>query len=162
MIRVQWVFFLMGLVAAGVAIVNARDKANPRRWNNGLFWAIYSITFFIGQLLPDVVNEVLVIAMALIAGVGKLGPAPAEQSRGEREASAARWKNKLFIPALAIPFITILGATFIKSGTFGTFTLIDPKDATIIWLGIGTVGALLIGLAMLRPRLSTPMVEARR
>jgi uncharacterized membrane protein len=33
---------------------------------------------------------------------------------------------------------------------------------TVVWLGIGTVGALLIGAAMLRPKVSTPIVEARR
>jgi uncharacterized membrane protein len=124
---------------------------------------LYSITFFFGGLLPDVVNGLIVIAMALVAGIGKLGPVPAEtNTRAEREASSRRWGNRLFIPALAIPIITIIGATFFKAVPFGSTTLIEPRDVTIVWLGIGILGALAIGLAMLRPKLSTPMIEARR
>ena len=163
MIKVGAVYVLMGLLSAGVAIVSGRDRSNPRRFNNATFWGLYSVTFLFGSLLPDVANGIIVIVMALVAGIGKLGPIPAESnSKQEREAGARRWGNKLFIPALAIPVITIIGATALKAVPLGGTTLIDPKDVTIVWLGIGTVGALLIGMAMLRPRLSTPVVEARR
>ena len=163
MIKLSAVYVLMGLLAAGVAIVSGRDRTNPRRLNNGAFWGLYAITFFFGSLLPDLVNGVIVLLMVGVAGIGKLGPAPAESNtRAEREASARRWGNKLFIPALAIPFITIIGSKYLKTLPIGGTPLIDPKDVTIVWLGVGIVGALIIGMAMLRPALSTPMVEARR
>lgn len=163
MITLTGVFILMGLMTAGVAIVSGRDRANPRRFNNAAFWGLYSVTFLVGSLLPDIVNGLIVLAMAGVAGIGKLGPPPAEtNTREEREASARRWGNRLFIPALAIPVITVIGANYLKAVPIGSSTLIAPKDATIVWLGIGTVGALLIGLALLRPALSTPIVEARR
>ena len=163
MIKLSAIYILMGLMTAGVAIVSGRDRANPRRFNNAAFWGLYSITFLVGSMLPDVVNGVIVILMALVAGIGKLGPAPSEMnSREEREASARRWGNKLFIPALAIPFITIVGSKYLKAVPMGSANLIDPRDVTIVWLGIGTLGALAIGMLMLRPRISTPIVEARR
>ena len=163
MIRVGAVYVLMGLLSAGVAVVSGRDRSNPRRYNNAAFWGLYAITFLFGSLLPNVVNGVIVLLMALVAGIGKLGPVPAESNtREERALSARRWGNRLFIPALAIPVITIVGATLLKSMPVGATALIDPKDVTIVWLGIGTVGALLIGMAMLRPSPSTPVIEARR
>ena len=163
MIKVTFVYILLGLVSGGVAVVSGRDRANPRRFNNAAFWGLYAMTFIVGPLLPDVVNGVIVLLMAGIAGIGKLGPIPAEtNTREEREVSARRWGNRLFIPALAIPVVTIIGATFLKGFPVGSTTLIDPRDMTVIWLGIATVAALLIGIAMLRPRLATPMVEARR
>jgi uncharacterized membrane protein len=163
MIHVEAVYILLGLVSGGVAVVSGRDRSNPRRWNNAVFWGVYAVTFILGPHLPDVVNGTLVIVMALVAGIGRLGPIPAESnSREEREASARRWGNWLFLPALAIPVVTIVGATLLKAVPVGTTTLIDPRDMTVIWLGIATVVALAIGVAMLRPRLSTPMVEARR
>jgi uncharacterized membrane protein len=162
-IKVESVYILLGLVSAGVAVVSGRDRSNPRRVNNAVFWGVYAVTFIVGPYLPDVVNGTLVILMALVAGIGKLGPIPPESnSREDREASARRWGNRLFVPALAIPVVTIVGATFLKAVPVGSTTLIDPKDMTVIWLGIATVVALAIGVAMLRPRLSTPMVEARR
>ena len=163
MIKLSAVYVLMGLLAAGVAIVSGRDRANPRRFNNAAFWGLYSITFLFGSLLPDVANGIIVLLMVGVAGIGRLGPAPAESNtREEREASARRWGNRLFIPALAIPFITIIGSKYLKTLPIGGRPLIDPGNATIVWLGIGTVGALIIGMAMLRPGLSTPIVEARR
>ena len=163
MIGLGAVYVLMGFISGGVAMVNLRDRSNPRRFNNAAFWGLYAVTFFVGGFLPDVVNGVIVLLMAGIAGIGKLGPAPAEvNTRADREASARRWGNKLFVPALAIPVITIVGSKYLKAIPVGDRTLIDPKDATIVWLGIGTVGALLIGMAMLRPKPSTPIVEARR
>lgn len=163
MIKVGAVYILLGLVSAGVAIVSGRDRTNPRRYNNAAFWGLYAVTFILGPLLPNVVNGVIVLLMAGVAGIGKLGPVPAESNtREERERSAKRWGNRLFIPALAIPVITIIGATLLKGLPIGSTTLIDPKDMTVIWLGIATVAALVIGVAMLRPRLATPMVEARR
>jgi uncharacterized membrane protein len=162
-IKLGAVYILMGLLALGVAIVSGRDRANPRRYNNAAFWGLYAVTFLVGSLLPDVANGIIVLLMVGVAGIGKLGPAPAEMNtREEREASARRWGNKLFIPALAIPAITIIGSKYLKGLPIGSTNLIDPKDSTIVWLGIGTLGALIIGLAMLRPRLSTPIVEARR
>ena len=163
MIRLSSVFILMGLLAAGVAVVSGRDRANPRRYNNAAFWGLYAISFLVGSLLPDFVNGVIVLLMVLVAGIGRLGPAPGEtNTRDEREASARRWGNRLFIPALAIPVITILGSKFLKSIPIGSTSLIDPKDATVVWLAIATVAALAIGLLMLRPPISTPIVEARR
>ena len=37
MIKVEFIFILMGLMTAGVAVVSARDLSNPRRWNNAIF-----------------------------------------------------------------------------------------------------------------------------
>jgi uncharacterized membrane protein len=164
MIRLSAIYILMGLLAAGVAIVSGRDRTNPRRFNNAVFWGLYAVTFLVGSLLPDVVNGIIVLLMVGVAGIGKLGPAPGEtNTREEREVSSRRWGNRLFIPALVIPVITIVGAKYLKAVPLGGGrTLIEPKDVTIVWLGIGTIGALLIGIAMLRPRLSTPIVEARR
>lgn len=163
MIQLSAVYVLMGFLAAGVAVVSGRDRANPRRFNNAAFWGLYAITFLAGSRLPDVINGVIVLSMVAVAGIGKLGPAPAESNtREERDASARRWGNKLFIPALAIPFITIVGAKYFKAVPIGDITLIEPRDVTIVWLAIATIGALIIGVVMLRPRLTTPIVEARR
>ena len=163
MITLEFVYVLMGLMFAGVAIVNVRDRSSRKRHVNGAFWALYAITFLVGTRLPNLVNGLLVIGMVLVMAVGKLGGAPAEATtRDEREASAARWGNWLFVPALAIPAVTLLGTLTFKYLHVGATPVIDPKQITIISLGIATVVALVIGMAMLRPRPSAPIVETRR
>ena len=148
---------------AGVAIVNARDRSNPRRFNNTAFWGIYAITFLVGSHLPDLANGFLVIAMVLVGSIRGLGQGKQESAtREERETSARLWGNKLFIPALAIPLITVLGTVLFKRIAIGGVPLVDVKQVTVISLAIATLVALATGMIMLRPPLLAPIREARR
>lgn len=163
MITLEFVYWIMGLMVAGVAIVNLRDRANPKRYNNAAFWGLYALSYLVGSHLPDFANGLIVIGMVLVLTIGRLGGAPPEQAtRAEREASAARWKNLLFIPALAIPAVTVFGNIVFKKFQIDGAPLVDPKQVTLISLGVATVVALILGLVLLRPPLSAPVVESRR
>jgi uncharacterized membrane protein len=162
-ITLEFVYVVMGVMMAGIAVVNLRDRSNARRYNNAAFWGIYGVTFLVGSHVPNVINGVLVIAMVLIMAIGKLGGAPPEQATpADRELSAARWGNRLFIPALTIPAVTLLGTFTFKYLSLGGRPLIDPKQITLISLGVATVVALLVGMVLLRPAITAPVVEARR
>ena len=163
MITLEHVYWLMGALAAGVAWVNARDTSNPKHWNNAAFWGIYAVTFLVGSRLPHFVSGCLVIAMVLVASIGKLGQTTREsQTLAQREASAARWGNRLFIPALTIPAVTLLGSFVLKTATLDGAPLVDPKQVTQISLGLGALVGLAVGLLMLRPPIAAPLHEARR
>jgi uncharacterized membrane protein len=163
MITLEHIYWLTGLMMAGVAIINWADRSNPRRFNNTAFWGIYAITFLAGSHLPDLANGFLVIAMALVASIRGLGQGKQESAtREEREASARRWGNKLFIPALAIPFITVLGTILFKRITIDGAPVVDLKQVTVISLAIAILVALVTGMVMLRPPLFAPIREARR
>ena len=163
MIGLEAVYWLMGLLTGGVALVNARDASNPRRWNNTAFWLMYSVTFLAGSRLPHLVTGLIVIAMVLVASVAKLGQGTRESvPPAARAASAARWGSRLFIPALTIPAVTLLGNWLLKGGTFMGTPVVDPKQVTLVSLAAATLVALALGMAMLRPPASAPIVEARR
>lgn len=163
MITLEHIYWLSGLMMAGVSIVNLTDRTNSRWLNNTAFWGIYAVTFLVGTHLPDVVNGFLVIAMVLFASIRGLGQGRKESaSRNEREASAKRWGNKLFIPALTIPLVTVLGTFLFKKITFHGAPLVDVSQVTVISLGIATLIALGVGMAMLKPPAVAPIREARR
>ncbi len=162
MIGLEFIYRLMGVMVAGIAIVNARDAGNPKRWRNAAFWGVYALTFLVGSYLPDRVSGMLVLVMVAVASVG-MGQASGEGSaRASRIASALKFGNRLFIPVLVIPFGTLLGTILFKGGTFQGVTVMDPKQVTLISLGISTLLALVVGMLMLRPPLSAPLGEARR
>jgi uncharacterized membrane protein len=163
MITLEHVYWVMGLLAAGVAVVNLRDPSNRRRYNNAAFWGIYALTFLVGSRLPHFASGCLVIAMVLVASIGKLGQGTREsQTREQREASAARWRNRLFIPALTVPAMTLLGTFLFKGLRINGVPVVDPKQVTQISLGIATLVGLAVGFVMLRPPLLAPLHEARR
>ena len=160
MITLEHVYWLMGVLAAGVAWVNGRDASNPKRWNNAAFWGLYAATFLAGSWLPHAVTGCLVIAMVAVASIGKLGQTTREsQTAAQREASAARWGNRLFLPALTIPAVTLLGTFVLKTATVGGAPIVDPKQVTQISLALA---GLAVAMVMLRPPAAAPLHEARR
>jgi uncharacterized membrane protein len=162
-ITLETIYWIMGALLGGVAIVNLRDPTNPKRYNNAMFWGLYSVSFLAGSWLPHFASGCIVIGMALVASIGKLGQGTGEsQTRQQREASATRWGNKLFIPALTIPVATLLGAFLLKGASFHATPLVDQKQITGISLGLATMIALAVGMLMLRPPVLAPLHEARR
>lgn len=161
MITLEHIYWLMGLMLAGVAVVNAHDHSHPRWINNTAFWGLYAITFLAGSHLPDVISGFIVIAMVLFASIRGLGQSKHESvTQAERDAGAARWGNKLFWIALIIPAVTVLGNQLFKTTAFAPH--FDQKQLTVIALAIATIISLAAGLAILRPPLSAPIHEARR
>jgi uncharacterized membrane protein len=158
MISLEFVYVLMGLLLFGVAGVNVRD----RKVKNALFWALYAVTFLAGTYLPNLVNGFLVIGMVVVAA-SKLATPPAESATlAEREESARRWGNRLFIPALTIPAVTVLGTFTLKYVVVHGVSLVDSRQVTLISLGLAILTALAIGMAMLQPPALAPIREARR
>ena len=163
MITLEFVYLLTGVMVGGVALVNLFDPSNPKRLNNALFWGIYSITFLVGSHLPNLVSGILVIVMVLVASLGGLGQGRSSTtSAEERQASARRWGNRLFVPALIIPAVTLLGTVLLKNARVSGVPVVDPKQATLVFLAVAAVTALAAGMVMLRPPLPAPIREARR
>jgi uncharacterized membrane protein len=163
MIGLPFVYILMGLMLVAVAVVNIRDRADAKRYNKFAFWTLWAITFLLGGRMSDFSTGCLVIVMVLVSSIGGLGrSAPEATTREAREASARRWGNTLFLPALLIPAVTLLGTSVFKSLTVAGVPLVDPKQVTVISLGLATLVALAAGMALLRAPVSAPAVEGRR
>ena len=157
------IYLLLGLMFAAAAWYNLRDRSNPKHLKRALFWALYSVTFLFGSLLPPFLVGCLAIGMALLAGIGGLGKSGApEPSEEERHAGAARFRNRLFVPALLIPAVTVLGTLLLQDYRPGGKPLVELKDATLVALGVSVVVALLVGLWMLRQPFRVPLTESRR
>jgi uncharacterized membrane protein len=172
MITLQHVYVLVGSLFVVFAYLSVRDTANPKRWTTGLFWGLFATSFLAGDFLGDLGNGVLVLAMALIAGGGGLGVGkPATTSPEERQASSQRFGNWLFLPALVIPIVTLVGTFAIKGLTWPIMIepvliyggpLGDQKQATLISLAAGSVIAAFLAVALLRQPPASPFQEGRR
>ncbi|MCE9521816.1 MAG: DUF979 domain-containing protein [Alphaproteobacteria bacterium] len=172
MITLHHVYLLVGALFVVFAVLSVRDAANPKRWTTGLFWALFAASFLGGDYFGDLGNGVLVLAMALIAGGGGLGTGkPATTTPVERQASAQRWGNALFVPALVIPIVTLAGTFAIKGLAWpividpvliNGLPLGDAKQATLISLACGAVIAAFLAVVLLRQPLSSPFQEGRR
>jgi uncharacterized membrane protein len=162
-LTLNYLFYLLGVVLVIVAGMIYVDKSHPRRLTAGTFWLVYALVFLVGDWLPADVVGVLVIAMALIAGFGGVtGAKPRTLSDETRRQSAVRLGNRLFVPALTIPVVTViltLGASYLA---FGGKPLLDPKNVTLMGFGIGCIVALGVACVVTRDTVGQSMKETRR
>jgi uncharacterized membrane protein len=156
-------YILVGLLLAAVAIMNLVDRSNPRRVTTALFWGLYALLYLAGEALPLAAVGALMIGMALLAGLGgvKAGQ-PKALAPEARQASAARLGNRLFIPALLLPLVTVIGATLLKDVQLGGLPLLDPAHITIVSMGCGAVVALIAACWLTRATPLQGVREARR
>jgi uncharacterized membrane protein len=163
MINLHWLYFLAGSVFASFAISSARDATNAKRWGNTAFWGLLTVSFWFGDFLGDIGNGVLVVALVAIAGAHVLGKGSREStSNEERERSSARRGNKLFFPALVIPFTAFVGTLLFNYTPLKNSGLIDPKSVTLVLLGLGVIIALIVCYAWLRPPVLAAVDEGGR
>src|SRR5205823_7838255 len=163
MINLHWLYLLAGAVFASFALSSARDGTNPKRWGNTAFWALLAISFWFGDYLGDIGNGVLVLALVAIAGTHLLGRGHREStSNDERERFSERLGNRLFLPALIIPFTAFVGTLLFNYTPLKGAGLIDPKSVTLVLLGAGVILALVTCLVWLKPPLIAPVDEGSR
>jgi uncharacterized membrane protein len=163
MINLHWLYVLAGAVFAGFAIGSARDETNPKRWGNAAFWCLLTISFWFGDFLGDIGNGILVLVLVAIAGAHFVGRGSKETtSAEERQRSSERYGNRLFLPALIIPFTAFVGTLLFNYMPLKDTGLIDPKAVTLVLLGAGVILALVTCLVWLKSPLIAPVEEGSR
>jgi uncharacterized membrane protein len=151
------VYVLTGIVLFIFAALSFADRANPRRFGSGLFWLLLGVIFVAGSLMPHWMVGLLVLAMVSIDGAGRIGRGhydentPAEQSE-----HAGRMRNRIFIPVLAIPFVTFCFAIAFR------LLGLDVNRGALVGLGLGGVAGMAAGLALTRGSARQMMNEGRR
>ncbi len=161
MIGLPVLYVLAGLLFAVFAIGSATDATNPKRWGSAAFWGLFAISFLAGTWLPDVVNGLILVAMALVAGFNLMGKG-VHAPQSDRAERAERWGNRLFLPALIPPIVTLAGTFWLKHVTIGDARLVDPKQVTLVSLAAGILIATTVALVMFRASPAVAVREGRR
>ena len=152
MITLQWLYIFAGAVFAGFAVGSARDVANRKRWGNAAFWSLLAVSFWFGDLIGDIGNGVLVLALVALAGAHLLGRSAGQSTSDEqRQRSSERFGNGLFVPALIIPFTAFVGTLLFTYTPLKDSGLIEAKSVTLVLLGVGVIAALIACYLWLRP-----------
>jgi len=157
------VYVLAGLVFAIVAVLSARDTTNPKRWANTAFWGLFALSFLLGDSFSDFGNGMVVLAMVLVAGTVGIGIGRTPTTTPEqRQALSRKFGNRLFVPALAIPLVTLTGSFTLKEFRIGGAGLFDPAQITLISLALGVLLALFLTRVMLEQTAPAAFDEGRK
>jgi len=162
-LKLDQLFLLTGVALLIVAGLTCSDRSNPKRWSSGLFWALWAVIYLAGDFLPPVASGLIVLMLAALGGLGGVSLGKhATRDVSERQASATRLGNKLFLPILAISALALIGSLTLKDVGFGGWLLAEPKNVTLISVGIGALVGLVAALWMTRERPMQALREARR
>jgi uncharacterized membrane protein len=139
-------YVLLAILFAAAAWHAARAG---RRRNDVVYWALLAALFAFGDLVPAELVGAGVIALALAAGLGKVG----RTARGEPHARVAPRidiGDRVFAPALAIPLVTVALVFAFKALTIDGAPLFDAQQATLFALGAACIVA--FGIALVTTR----------
>lgn len=182
MITIDHVYIVVGLMFAAFAVLSVIDATNPKRLGNAAFWGLIAASLLCGSWLGDLGNGLLVVALVAVGAFALLGKGePVTTTGEERQASAAKYGNWLFAPALIIPAVAVIGTLAHSDTDLSQWPALDQihtvvlqpigdalraiiakKQHTLISLGLGCVVALVVCLAWLRPPVLSPLQEGRR
>ncbi|HJW40229.1 MAG TPA: DUF979 domain-containing protein [Rhizomicrobium sp.] len=154
MITLEHIYILSGALIAAYAVLSLREGL----FGNAAFWGLLAASFLLGSHLGNFANGLIAIALVVVGGFGLMRKgAPRTTSPEERRASAESHGSWLFAPALILPLTALIGTAFFKHSG-----LADPKQATLVFLGLGVLLALALCYAWLRPPVLAPLEEGRR
>ena len=161
------VYAMTGALLFVFAATTVRDKRHPCPRGSACFWLILGILFMFGSYLPHAISGLLVLAMVALDGAGRVRAGVVEQSRVGDDPSCdppatapappeERLGNRIFIPVLTIPAVTIAFAA-----TFRLLSL-DVNRGALIGLGFGGIAAMVVALRLTRSSLGTMLDDGRR
>ena len=169
MLRIEFVYWLCGAVLLAAGVFELRD----RRFAQAAFWTLLAACFLggdavlaadkAGDALPAQIAGLAVVALALIAGSGRLTRrAQGDTDAPRRRASAERLRNRLFAPALAIPFVTLVLIVAMPYLKIGGLALFDGPQSALVALGTACVIAALAAMLLTRAAPIAALRESTR
>jgi len=162
-ISLTYIYYLTGIFMAIIAFFALKDKSNSKRILTASFWGLFAVSFIFGDIIPPFYMGMLVIAMAIIAGAGgvRLGMYD-EVSQEHRLTQVKKLGSRLFLPALLIPIVTIIGTLGLKDISIAGLALLDKSNITLVSLGVACIVALLTALFLTKDTTIRSLKESRR
>lgn len=154
LISINSVYYLIGIIVMMLVVMTLRDKANSKRYTTALFWFLFGSSFLFTDILITLIGKastyrlvgVEVIIMALLAGLGLVGKGEYEMASDEqRHASSEKLKNWLFLPAVLIPIVTVIGTLLLKGFSINGVFILDQRYLTVASLCLACITAILVG-----------------
>ena len=150
----EFVYGIIGLLLFCFAWSTAADRTNPHRIASACFWMLLGVIFAFGSVLPHWLSGIAVIAIVMIDGAGRVSRGAAAMQ--ETPPASRPIGNRIFLPVIAIPIVTILIAVgFRLSGA-------DASRGALIGLGFGGLAAMAFAIFLTKTNLGAAIEEGRR
>jgi uncharacterized membrane protein len=162
MISSEYLYWVAGALLIATSLIIANDRSHPGRWWSALFWSDLGLLFIAGDQMPPASVGCQVIGLTLIVALGGLKRGGTKAlSATVRRASALQLRNKLLLPLLAMPLITMYGSVALKNTRIGGLFLLDPHNQTLAALGVACVVSVLVACWITRDTITQSVRQSR-
>ncbi len=163
MIRLEHAYWLLGVLLTAFAFMGVTDRRNPKRFTTALFWGLLAFVFLAGDVVPSAVIGGVVMVLALLVGLGGVRPVSAKAVGDDaRPASGGRLGNRLFVPVLLIPLLTLAGVMGLKPLAISGRAIVEANSLTLVSLVMACVLSLAVALRITRSQPRAAIQEGRR
>ncbi len=154
LLTINDVYLLVGVMVMYLVVLTLKDTQHPKRLTTALFWLLFGAPFLFGDLAvvhlgehtAHLITGFMVLGIALLAGTGQVSMGTyLTPSENDKQASANSIGNRLFLPALLIPVVTVICTLGLKGVEFGGYFLIDQQHLTLASLTLACGVALIAG-----------------
>jgi uncharacterized membrane protein len=163
LLTLEHLYWVVGAMFAAFSLLSLFDRTSRKARGNALFWGLMAASLIGGSRFSDFDNGLIVLGLVGLAGFGFTGrSSPKTTSEVERQAFADRRGNWLFMPALLIPLVVLIGTFAFHFTPLGQANLFAARRETYFFLIAGVFVALLAAQIWLRPPVTAPLQEGRR
>ena len=146
-ILAELMYVLCGIVCILTGFRGLKNEKN--KITTFLFWNILAITFIFGKYIPYEYTGILLIVLGIITVTNKLTMGQFKNvSESLRMANSEKFRNLIFIPALAIGI--------------ASFLLLQFKIPSVISIGGGSIIAIVLALIIFKPNVGDTVEDTTK
>lgn len=143
----ELMYVLCGIVCILTGFRGLKNEKN--KITTFLFWNILAITFIFGKYIPYEYTGILLIILGIITVTNKLTMGQFKNvSESLRMANSEKFRNLIFIPALAIGI--------------ASFLLLQFKIPSVISIGGGSIIAIVLALIIFKPNVGDTVEDTTK
>ena len=143
----ELMYVLCGIVCILTGFRGLKNEKN--KITTFLFWNILAITFIFGKYIPYEYTGILLIVLGIITVTNKLTMGQFKNvSESLRMANSKKFRNLIFIPALAIGI--------------ASFLLLQFKIPSVISIGGGSIIAIVLALIIFKPNVGDTVEDTTK
>ena len=143
----ELMYVLCGIVCILTGFRGLKNEKN--KITTFLFWNILAITFIFGKYIPYEYTGILLIVLGIITVTNKLTMGQFKNvSESLRMANSEKFRNLIFIPALAIGI--------------ASFLLLQFKIPSVISIGGGSIIAIVLALIIFKPNVGDTVEDTTK
>ncbi|CCQ11809.1 FIG001614: Membrane protein [Pseudoalteromonas luteoviolacea B = ATCC 29581] len=171
LLEIKTIFLIIGVLVAFLVYKTISDPNHPKKITTALFWGLFGSIFLFGDASIAMFGAqvthtwvgLFVIGIAILAGFGLVSMGSYQTtSQQEKESYANKYGNKLFVPAVLIPIVTVFCTILLNDIHLGSIYLFDQQHITLGALTLACAIALVVGWKITGGTPLLAMSESRR